>query len=100
MQAGCGAGESELQSYGIRREAIVACNRKAGRDAESDKSGPQVVVVDKPNMLCPSDQYYWVEFPLPDVFKLDVSRLHSFDDYVNTHLRKRHRRAFHVRQNE
>lgn len=41
-----------------------------------------------------------VEVPLPDVFKLDVSGIHSYEEYVQGHLRRRTRRAWRVRQEE
>ncbi|GAB4815785.1 hypothetical protein N2152v2_002831 [Parachlorella kessleri] len=63
---------------------------------------PFLVVVDKPGAPPLEDsKYCWVEFPLPDVFKLDVSGMVSFErDYVQKHLKARHRRAYRVRQQE
>lgn len=58
-----------------------------------------------PNLTHPPLTLAWlcacrrIEFPLPDVFKLDLSGMTTFDDYL-TSLKSRHRRAYRVRQQE
>ena len=37
------------------------------------RRAPFLLVVDEPSAPLPQDRYHWIEVPLPEVFKLDVS---------------------------
>ncbi|GAB4819106.1 hypothetical protein N2152v2_006152 [Parachlorella kessleri] len=45
-------------------------------------AAPFLIVVDEPGTTVQDKGYLWYEFKLVDVFKLDVSKMKSFDDYL------------------
>ena len=59
-------------------------------------AAPFLIVLDKPGAEL-DPKYRWVTFPLADVFKLDVSKMKSMDDYVKL-LSKKGRWNFKDRQ--
>lgn len=65
-------------------------NHRAVVPKKLRKAVPFMIVIDEPGMLqhWQDKKYTWVEIPLLDVFKLDVSSMHSMDDYLNVLSRK------------
>lgn len=62
-------------------------------------AAPFVVVIDKPGKLqeWKGDRYIWVEFPMGDVFMLDVSKMKDMKDYTAT-LTKKGKQNFRDKQ--
>lgn len=60
----------------------AVCPKRIRREA------PFLIVLDDEGRKPEDEKYIWVEFPLADVFKLDVSELRSMDDYAKLLSRK------------
>lgn len=58
------------------------CPKRLRREA------PFIIILDEPGKAKDDPKYIWVEFPLADVFKLDVREMKSMEDYTKLLSRK------------